>query len=121
MIGRYGSRGVAAQCAVPFVRVVVDAPSSDVDLFLLQGVKDLVLHPLASVTLKRGNTAIAITAAPARKLDHSCYQSFFVFSVRWNASLSWAILSEQATGRAFDSTRLVINPIDTLPTTRSAG
>jgi hypothetical protein len=71
----------------------------------------------ASVTQGSGKTAITVTAVLARKLNHICDQSFFVFSAPWNASLCCAMLSEHATGPAFENTQLVTNSIDTLPTT----
>jgi len=72
----------------------------------------------ASVTQGSGNTAITVTAILTRKLNHIWDQSFFVFSAPWNASLSCAMLSEHATGPAFENTQLFTNSIDTLPTTR---
>jgi len=45
---RFWSRRVAAQCAVWFDGVVVDAPLFDDDLCRLQGVKDLAIQECVS-------------------------------------------------------------------------
>ena len=89
-------------------------------LSLPQPFDTLVVNLPASLTKKRGDTAIAVSTILPCQFDHVGDETFLVFPASGNMALCRTVLTKHATGSAFGDAKTVTHSINAVASARRA-